>query len=525
VSRGKTGIGVDARGRSVVAATVRREGRKTVLVDVQAFDTPQLLERGSYRDAQHVAAPISRVVEGHLAHEPVIALGAVRSRTPVITVPLRGLNRQKAARVITAQAPQHFPNPGDITLAVDTAHLPVKERRGKTPNRDWLAAATPNDNLKTIAKIERSVGRAVNRVEPKALATLRAARGRVTQPGDHLVLGGADDGGDLTIVLDGTVHLVRLLAPDLERDVIPELAKTLDYLRSEGRETPTLHLAAHQQHADRLAQALEVETSPVTPWDDLEVSDAIDPHLLGDAVTAIGLALGALDPGAPDLNLKPAARRAAAHATATAPRGDLLQAASLALVVAAGAYHFLTARAVDNLRGEVRELEAQLLTGGSPERRHVERLQAAIDETLRHEALVHDLEARRLKPTEHVTRVVAALPSAANAATGQGLRFESLALRATDTPPPAHQPLPPGTRPATLVTITGAAPDTLTLEEDMRAVEADPRLRGYVRYANRADPNDPNDATVNTQIEILTLHPQPAEDDLAAAAPPLEELP
>ena len=530
MSRGRTSVGIDVRAKSVIVATLKRDGRKTALTDIQVIDTPQLLERGMYRDTHHIIEAINTAIEGHITGSPALALGAVRSRTFMTTIPLRGLNRQKAAQVINAQAAKHFPNPGEHTIAVDTARLPTRARRGKGPEGDWLAAATPNDHLKAIAEVEEGISRPIDRVEPKAIATLRAARAQITQPGNHLVLGGGDDGADLTILVDGVVHLVRLLGPDLERDIIPELARTLDYLRSEGHETPTLHLATQQEHAKRLTEALEVDTLPITPWDELAIDDELhlDPNDMQAAVTAIGLALGALDPTSPDLNLKPSGKRAKAT-RAVAPRGNTVQAASLALILAAGAYHYLATQTVNGLRDEVRALETQLLSGGTPERRRVEQLQVAIDEILRHEALVLDLTTRRLKPTEHIQRVITALPSSSKAATGQGLRFQTLNLRAATEAPAAHQPLPPEALPATLITITGVAPDTLTLEDDMRVLEQDPYLRGYVRYTNRTHAEDVSDASVNTQIEVLTLH-EPitthATESLANLTPlPVEEQP
>jgi len=63
----------------------------------------------------------------------------------------------------------------------------------------------------------------------------------------------------------------------------------------------------------------------------------------------------------------------------------------------------------------------------------------------------------------------------------------------------------------------------------MRVLEQDPYLRGYVRYANRTHAEDVSDASVNTQIEVLTLH-EPitthATESLADLTPlPVEEQP
>lgn len=528
MSRGKTSIGIDVRAKSIIIATLKRDGRHTTLTDLQSIDTPQLLERGGYRDTHHVIEAVNRAIEAHITTNPRIALSAVRSRTLMTTVPLKGLTRQKATQVITAQATRHFPNPNELTLAVDTAHLTARGRKPKTTT--WLAAATPNEHLKALTEIEEGISRTIARYEPKATATLRAAHPHVTEPGDHIVLGGGDDGADLTLILNGAIELVRLVGTDLQRDITPELVRTLDYLRSEGREAPTLHLAAYQDHAQHLADTLEVDVTTVTPWDALTIDPELEQEtaLLDAAVTAIGLALGALDDPTPDLNLRPAARRArpTQAGSGAAPRTNIAQAASLLLVLGAGAYHLMTTLTVNDLRASVQGLQAQLTSTTSPERLRVEELQTTIDELLRHEALAAQLTSRRLRPTEHIQRVVSNLPSTSRSRHGDGLRFQTLSLRVATEAPPAHQPLPLDAQPATLITITGVAPNNLTLENDLRALEADANLRTHVRHANRVNPDDPTDASIATQIEVLTLH-QPAGEHpdahASVTALPLEE--
>lgn len=529
MSRGKISIGIDVRAKDVIVATLKREGRRTSLTDLQVLSTPQLLERGSYRDTHHVIEAVNQAIEAHITTNPRLAMSAVRSRTLMTTVPLKGLTRQKATQVITAQANRHFPNPADLTLAVDTAHLRVRGRKPKT--NSWLAAATPTEHLQALGEIEEGISRTIARYEPKAIATLRAAHPHVTEPGDHIILAGGDDGADLTLVLDGVIELVRLVGTDLEHDITPELARTIDYLSGEGREAPTLHLAAYQEHAQRLADALNVNVTTVTPWDALTLPPELeeDTALLEAGVTAIGLALGVLDDPTPDANLRPATRRAKptqAGSSAAAPRGNLLQAASLALVLAAGGYHFMTTLGVNDLRSDVQRLQAQLATSTSPERMRVAELQTSIDELLRHEALAEDLTRYRLRPTEHIQRVVANLPSTTRSRTGDGLRFQSLNLRVATEVPPAHQPLPMDADPATIITIAGVAPDNITLENDLRALEAHPGLLTHVRHANRVNTDDPSDPSLATQIEVLTLHQpagKPADAQASVTALPLEE--
>lgn len=519
MSRGKTSVGIDVRAKSVVLATLTREGRKTTLADIQTINTPQLLERGGYRDTHHIIEAINQALESHITTNPLISLSAARSRTLMTTVPLKGLTRQKATQVITAQANRHFPNPNELTLAVDTAHLTIKGRKVKATN--WLAAAVPNEHLKAIAEIQEHTGRAFTRLTPKAIAALHAAYPNITTPGDHLILSGADDGADLTLILGGVIEVIRLLGPNLERDIKPELARTLDYLRSEKRDPPTLHLAAYQEHGQHLAETLEVDVMNVAPWDALTLDEELDttPETLDGAITAIGLALGALDAAAPDINLRLPQRRSRTSKPATsAPRANMLQVASFALVLAGGGYHLMTTLQVNDLRANVNTLNSQLMTNTSPERMTVDELQTSIDELLRHEALAQQLTTKRLRPTRHIARVVNGLPSTSRSSQGDGLRFQTLALRAATEVPAAHQPLNDSDQPATIITITGLAPNNLTLEQDLRELEQDTSLRAHVRRANRTNPEDPTDTSISTQIEILTLH-QPT----APAAPEAEE--
>ena len=388
MSRGKTSIGIDIRTRSVTIATLVREGRRTTLLDLQTINTPQLLDRDTYRDPHHITQAINHALESHITTNPTISLSAFRARTLMTTVPLQGLTRQKAAQVITAQASRHFPNPNEHTLATDTAHLNIRGKKPKTTS--WLAAATPNDHIKAISEIEEGISRPIARLEPKAMAALRAAKTNITH-GDHLILSGGDDGADLTLIRDGEIEIIRLLGPDLDRDIKPELARSLDYLRGDDREPPTLHLAAYLEHAQHLSESLDVDVMNVMPWEGLNLT--LDPELEEDSealqagITAIGLALGGLDAAAPDLNLRAAQRRSRKPHAAAAPRANLMQVASLLLVLGAGGYHFMTTLAVNDLRNDVNALNNQLMSAASPERQIVQELQTSINQLLQHEAL------------------------------------------------------------------------------------------------------------------------------------------
>jgi len=510
VSRGKTSVGIDINTRSITIATLKRERRRITVVDVQTIDTPQLLDRHNYRDTHHITQAINHALESHITTKPNISLTAMRNRTPMTTVPLKGLTRQKATQVITAQANRHFPNPTEHTLAVDTAQLTIRGKKPKTNN--WLAAATPNTHLKAISDIEEGINRPITRVTPKAIATLRAAHPNITTPGDHLILNGSDDGADLTLILDGTIEVLRLLGPNLERDIKPELARTLDYLRSEDRDPPTLHLAAYLDQSQHLAETLQVDVMNVTPWEapNLTLDPALEenPETLQTATTAIGLALGGLDPQAPDLNLRSARRRAPATQAPAPQRANVMQAASLLAILGAGGYHLMTTLSVNNLRSNINTLNTQLMNSANPQRQTIQELQTNIDQLLHHQALAQQLTSQRLHPTQHIERVVNGLPSTAHSHNGEGLRFQTLTLRTTTETPTAYQPLPADTTPATLITITGIAPDQLTLEQDLRTLEANESLRAHVRHANRTHPDMPDDTSISTQLEILTLeHP------------------
>lgn len=521
MSRAKTSIGIEIRNKSIIVATLVREGRRTTLTDTRTIPTPQLLERGNYRDTHHIIHALNQALEAHITTNPLISVSAARARTLMTTVPLKGLTRHKATQVITAQANRHFPNPTEHTLAIDTAHLSARGK--KPPVTQWLAAATPTEHLKAIADIEEGISRPIARVEPKAIATIRAAHPHIIAPGNHIILNGGDDSADLTLILHGVIELVRLVGPDLEREIIPELVRTLDYLRDEGHDTPTIHLATHHQHAHQLAELLEAPINPITPWDALSLDPEFkaDQETLEASVTAIGLALGALGAPGPDLNHRAAHRAAHGARGRTPQRTTPLQVASLLLVLAAGGYHLLTTLAVNDLRADVQALEAQLRTGASPERHHLSMLQARLDDLLRHEMLALDLASNRLRPTSHIQRVVNGLPSTSRSRQGDGLRFQSLTLRTAMEVPATYQPLPPNATPATLLTIAGVAPDPLTLEQDLRHLETDPSIRAHVRHANRANTDDPTDPTIHTQLEILTLHPHDPQTSPEANATPL----
>ena len=297
-SKGKstTSIGVDVGSKGLIVAAVEQSGRQTTLTNVAHLDTPQLIERGGYRDPGMLGEALKSVLASYLPTNPRISVGSVRSRTLMTTVSLPGLNRQKATTVIKSQASRHFPNPGKLTLAVDTADLTPPARAGsKRAGGNWLVAAIPNEHLNAIKDVEDAFGQSIRRYEPKALAALRAALPALTSGEDHLILSGGNDGSDLTVILDNTIELVRLIGPDFEKDILPELNRTLDYLRSEGRPEPTLHLAIHASEADRLRDDLGLQTVNIlTPWDDLFAGDDIHANALAGATTAIGLALGGL---------------------------------------------------------------------------------------------------------------------------------------------------------------------------------------------------------------------------------------
>ena len=294
-SKGTTSIGVDIGSRGLIIAAVRQSGRRTSLTNVTHLDTPLLIERDGYRDPNMLGGALQEILQPYTSSSPRVSVGSVRARTLMTTVRLQGLNKQKATTVLKSQASRHFSNPGELSLAVDTADIEPPARGKKRSTDNWLVAAIPTEHLNAIREVEEAFGTPIGRYEPKALASLRAALPALQGGEDHLILSGGNDGSDLTVILGGTIELVRLIGPDFEKDILPELNRTLDYVRSEDRPEPTLHLAIHADEADRLKDDLGLQNVNIlTPWDDLFGGEEIQPEALAGAATAIGLALGGL---------------------------------------------------------------------------------------------------------------------------------------------------------------------------------------------------------------------------------------
>lgn len=507
--RGPISIGIDIRDDHTIIAVVQG-GARPALRTIASYATHRTSDSGQYRNSDAIRDAIEQTIRTYRSSKPKISISTPRRSTSYSTATLPGLTRNQAHKVITTQASRHFGNHAELHLAIAPA---TTQPKPPTRAKHWLIAGTPHNNITTLADALASLKATLTHYETPATATLRTIT-TLTNHGTHIVLNGSPDGGDITIINDGVIELIRSYrGDDLDHDILPELNRAIEYLKNQNHHHPHLHLASHHQHQQHLQHSLNLDNEHIhTP----NLNDILDPnHDISDtethaSLTAIGLALGALpkypNPITP-LILNTTARAPTRTSSSSVTNGTLTLAIALTLLAAGGAYHLITELNTRTLRSDVQTLQNTLHSGAAtPEQRIIEDLQRDIDHLQRHQRAVHHLNNQRTDTIKDLNDLNSAIPNSANADRNQATRYTSLSINHHT---PNNDPNQPHT--TTLITLNLITPNLTTLEHDLTNLERAPRFTPHLRHANRLNPNTPNDPTINAALHI-TLHPTPEHD-------------
>lgn len=505
-ARGPVAIGIDLREDEVVIAVVRG-GKRPHLSSLTRQRVPRTSDAGVYRSSDAIATTISETVRTYRASSPRISVSAARRSTHYSSADLPGLKRKQAEAVIHTQAARHFGNHADLHLAI----APALERRARAhaAKHRWIIAGTPRANTATLRDALKSLSAPLTHHESAATATLRTITG-LAQHGTHVVLNGTPDGGDITITHDGAIELIRTYrGHDLERDILPELHRTLEYLRNQDRHDPHLHLASHHADRHRLQDAFELDDDHLhTP--DLDTLLSSDDSISADerlaSLTAIGLALGALGHhhAVPVLDLNHTPRKASGHPHSSTNPLNLI---ALSLLLAAVGYHTLTSLSTRALRDDVAALRHTVLSGAAtPEQAIVDELQHQIDTLQRHQHAVNSLALQRTDTIADLHHLNHTITSSAHPDRAHATRYTQLSLD--------HEPTYDHTRPTngSRITLQLISPTLLTLEHDLANLERDPRLSPSLHELSRVDPLDNGNPNVRATLEIDLHRDTPPED-------------